>query len=32
MAERGLLRIVVEHSTAEQDEPLIDKFCFVRMR
>ena len=31
MADRGLLRIVDEHSTAEQDEPLIDKFCFVRI-
>jgi hypothetical protein len=32
MAERGLLRIVDEHSTAQHDEHLIDKFCFVRMR
>jgi hypothetical protein len=33
MAERGLLRIVDEHSsTAEHDEPLIDKLCFVRVR
>jgi hypothetical protein len=32
MADRGLLRIVDEHCSAAQDEPLIDKLCFVRMR
>jgi hypothetical protein len=32
MADRGLLRIVTEHSTGAHDEPLIDKLCFVRVR
>jgi hypothetical protein len=32
MADRGLLRIVAEHCTGAQDEPLIDELCFVRVR
>ena len=32
MADRGLLRIVTEHSTGAHDDALIDKLCFVRMR
>jgi hypothetical protein len=32
MADRGLLRIVAEHSSGSQDEPLIDNLWFIRVR
>ena len=32
MADQGLLRVVHEQITGPQDEPLIDKICFVRLR
>jgi hypothetical protein len=32
MADRGLLRIVAEHSSGPQDEPLIDNLWFIRVR
>jgi hypothetical protein len=32
MADRGLLRIVGEHTVGPTDDPLIDKLSFVRLR
>jgi hypothetical protein len=32
MAERGLVRIVGEHTGGSQDDPLIDSLSFVRLR
>jgi hypothetical protein len=32
MADHGLLRIVSEHCTEAQDDLLIDRICFVRVR
>jgi hypothetical protein len=32
MADQGLLRIVGEHTTGSQEDPLIDALSFVRLR
>jgi hypothetical protein len=32
MADRGLVRIVGEHTGGSQDDPLIDSLSFVRLR